>query len=163
MKAEIKETEYIKFTENLLKNYRHIEISIWNLEKQLEEIEDDLTSLPAIVYDNVKVQTSVSGSPTENSVIEITKERNRIQKELDKNKRVKKVIDAAIENLSGIQKDVMRMYVIEGMDWRMVSDKLNYSERQLREKKKDAVKSIACALFGYGIFEEDNESLFKLV
>lgn len=158
-KAGIKEIEYIKFTENLLKNYRHIEISIWNLEKQLEEIEDDFTSLPAIVYDDMKVQKSVSGSPIEQSALLLIEKKKELEKDIEKNKRLIRSVEIGMNNLSPIHREVLQLFVIEGNDWRYVCDKLNYGERQLREKKNQAVKSIACTLFGGKVFDKEENLL----
>lgn len=56
------------------------------------------------------------------------------------------------------------MYVIEGMDWINISDILKYSDRQLRKKKDEAIKSIALSLFGMTILaDEKNKTLFDML
>ena len=54
------------------------------------------------------------------------------------------------------------MFLIEDKDWREICYILNYSERQLRDKKNQAIKSIAVAIWGYKVLNED-ENLLDMV
>ena len=84
--------------------------------------------------------------------------------ETDKTEALVKKVDTAIANLDDIHRKVITMYVVEGMDWISIEDKLPYSERQLRKKKDEAVKSVAIALFGATVLKEkDVDTLFDLL
>ena len=156
---DIEKEDYIEFTESILKNYKNIKIGIENMEKDLEEITEDITSLPAIVYDDMKVQKSVSGSPVEQSALLLIEKKKELEKDIEKNKRLIRSIEIGMNNLSPIHREVLQLFVIDENDWRYVCDKLNYGERQLREKKNQAVRSVACTLFGGKVFDEERNLL----
>ncbi|EPZ54731.1 hypothetical protein H477_3872 [[Clostridium] sordellii ATCC 9714] len=44
-----------------------------------------------------------------------------------------------------------------------IIDIMSYEERQLRNKKKQAIRSIAIKLFGIKLFEEEEDTLFDLI
>jgi DNA-directed RNA polymerase specialized sigma24 family protein len=99
----------------------------------------------------------------EEEVIRSLSKIEEIEKELDEENSLIKQIDRAINSLSTIYKDIIQMKYIEGLDWQKIIDMTNYSERQLRNKKNHAVRSIAIALFGSKVFREEKPDLFNLI
>ena len=79
------------------------------------------------------------------------------------NKKIKKEIDRAINNLSQIHKDVISFRYIKRLSWLEISEKMNYEERQLRNKKNEAIKTIAIELFGAKVFKGVNSTLFDML
>jgi len=65
--------------------------------------------------------------------------------------------------LSPIHKEIINYKYIDGLSWDELIDKTSYSERSLKYKRSEAVKSIAITLFGRKVFKEDEPSLFDLM
>ena len=76
-------------------------------------------------------------------------------------------LDTVVEGMRGELDDpnayrqVIEYTMIDKQSWVYICDKLKYSETQLREKKKEAIKSLSYALFGYDI--SDEEDLLKRI
>ena len=57
-----------------------------------------------------------------------------------------------INNFSAIQNEMIEYKCIEDLSWNQIIDKTRYSERSLKYKRSEAVKSIAITLFGRKVF-----------
>ncbi len=160
--ADIK--QYLDFTEETLRQHKQMKLYLKTLAKRKENLEKEISNLRAVTYDGVSVQTSNTSSPVEDEVIKRYERMLDVVSETDKTEALVKKVDTAIANLDDIHRKVLTMYVVEGMDWISIEDKLPYSERQLRKKKDEAVKSVAIALFGATVLKEkDVDTLFDLL
>lgn len=160
--ADIK--QYLDFTEETLRQHKQMKLYLKTLAKRKENLEKEISNLRAVTYDGVSVQTSNTSSPVEDEVIKRYERMLDVVSETDKTEALVKKVDTAIANLDDIHRKVITMYVVEGMDWISIEDKLPYSERQLRKKKDEAVKSVAIALFGATVLKEkDSDTLFDLL
>lgn len=160
--ADIK--QYLDFTEETLRQHKQMKLYLKTLAKRKENLEKEISNLRAVTYDGVSVQTSNTSSPVEDEVIKRYERMLDVVSETDKTEALVKKVDTAIANLDDIHRKVLTMYVVEGMDWISIEDKLSYSERQLRKKKDEAVKSVAIALFGATVLKEkDEDTLFDLL
>ena len=160
--ADIK--QYLDFTEETLRQHKQMKLYLKTLAKRKENLEKKISNLRAVTYDGVSVQTSNTSSPVEDEVIKRYERMLDVVSETDKTEALVKKVDTAIANLDDIHRKVLTMYVVEGMDWISIEDKLPYSERQLRKKKDEAVKSVAIALFGATVLKEkDEDTLFDLL
>ncbi|WP_414697530.1 hypothetical protein [Peptacetobacter sp. AB845] len=160
--ADIK--QYLDFTEETLRQHKQMKLYLKTLAKRKENLEKEISNLRAVTYDGVSVQTSNTSSPVEDEVIKRYERMLDVVSETDKTEALVKKVDTAIANLDDIHRKVLTMYVVEGMDWISIEDKLPYSERQLRKKKDEAVKSVAIALFGATVLKEkDSDTLFDLL
>ena len=160
--ADIK--QYLDFTEETLRQHKQMKLYLKTLAKRKDNIEKEISNLRAVTYDGVSVQTSNTSSPVEDEVIKRYERMLDVVSETDKTEALVKKVDTAIANLDDIHRKVLTMYVVEGMDWISIEDKLPYSERQLRKKKDEAVKSVAIALFGATVLKEkDSDTLFDLL
>ena len=74
-----------------------------------------------------------------------------------------KKIDIAINNLSPLHREIIEYKYIKKLSWNEIIDKTCYSERSLRNKKNEAVRCIAIALFGVNVFKEEKYDLFNLI
>lgn len=160
------EKSYFKFTEKILYGYRDIEDFIIDTEEKIKDMdqEDFITTVGAINYDSIQVsQTFNVGRVTENKALDRVEEETELKIELYRNKKLKKEIDRAVNNLSSIHKDVIRFRYFEGLEWTQIVDKMHYEERQLRNKKNEAIKSIARKLFGVKVFREEEPTLFDML
>lgn len=161
--ADIK--QYLDFTEETLRQHKQMKLYLKTLAKRKDNLEKEISNLRAVTYDGVSVQTSNTSSPVEDEVIKRYEKMLDVISETDKTEALVKRVDTAIANLDDIHRKVVTMYVVEGMDWISIEDKLPYSERQLRKKKDEAVKSVAIALFGATVLKEKDEdsTLFDLL
>lgn len=160
--ADIK--QYLDFTEETLRQHKQMKLYLKTLAKRKDNLEKEIYNLRAVTYDGVSVQTSNTSSPVEDEVIKRYEKMLDVISETDKTEALVKKVDTAIANLDDIHRKVITMYVVEGMDWISIEDKLPYSERQLRKKKDEAVKSVAIALFGATVLKEkDEDTLFDLL
>ena len=116
--------------------------------------EEFITTVGAINYDSIQVsQTFNISRVTERKVLDKIEEEVELKIELYRNKKLKKEIDQVINNLSPLHKDIIKYRYIERLQWVEIVDKMNYEERQLRNKKNQAVRSIATKLFGVKVFK----------
>lgn len=160
--ADIK--QYLDFTEEMLKQHKQMKVFLKNVEKRREVLKNEIAELKGVSYDRVSVQSNNISNPTEELVIDRYERMLELISEKDKTETIVKTLDTAIANLDDIHRKVLVMYIIDGKDWLSIEDELKYSERQLRKKKDEAVKSVAVALFGATTLKEnDEDTLFDLL
>ena len=138
------EKNIFKFTEKILYGYKDIEEFISNTEEKIKLMDqEELT--------------------TEIKALDRVEEEVELKIELYRNKKLKREIDRVISNLSTTHKELINLRYIECLDWMQIVERMNYEERQLRNKKNEAVKSIARKLFGAKVFREDEPTLFDML
>ncbi|CEJ74241.1 probable sigma factor [[Clostridium] sordellii] len=155
-----------RFTEKILYGYKDIEEFIKNTEKKLKDIklDENTTTVGTINYNSIQVSHTFNISRvTERKALDKVEEETELKIELYRNKKLKKEIDQAINNLSPIYRDIIKYRYIDGLTWMEIIDIMSYEERQLRNKKKQAIRSIAIKLFGIKLFEEEEDTLFDLI
>jgi hypothetical protein len=75
-----------------------------------------------------------------------------LEKEIEEDSSLIIKIDRAINNLKPIHKDIVEYKYIADLSWDEIIDKTRnttYSERSLKYKRSEAVKSIAITLFDW--------------
>lgn len=155
-----------RFTEKILYGYKDIEEFIENTEKKLNDmkLEENTTTVGTINYDSIQVSPTFNISRiTERKALNKVEEETELKIELYKNIKVKREIDQVISNLSSIHRDVIRYRYIEGLQWLEITERMNYEDRHLRNKKNEAVKSIARKLFGVKVFRDEEPTLFDML
>lgn len=153
--TKLKDESYIDATKRLLKGYRAAKLSLNGRKKELENLAEDLVSLPALSCEE-KVQTSLSGNPTEDNALELIEKKKEIENNIRRDEILIERVEIAVSNLSEIYKDIIVMRYINGYSWQYLVDKLNYSERRLRDKNEEAIKAVAIGIYGYRACDEDN-------
>ncbi|WP_027701808.1 hypothetical protein [Metaclostridioides mangenotii] len=160
------EKECIEFTIELLKGYRELKLHLEELKMLKEKIKCDYTT-QAITYDKVKVSpTNKISKEVEEEVIRTLSKIEELEKEIKHESGLITKIERAIINLSPIHKEIIEYKYFEGLSWDEIIEKTKnttYSERSLKYKRSEAVKSIAITLFGSKVFKEDEPSLFDLM
>nr|WP_312216821.1 hypothetical protein [Clostridioides sp.] len=157
------EKDCIEFTVKLLKGYRELCLHLDELKSLKDKLKCDYTA-KAITYDKEKVSiTNKISKEVEEEVIRTLSRIEELEKEIEEESSLINQLDKAINNLSTIHKEIIKYKYIAGLSWDEIIDKTSYSERQLRNKKNEAVKSIAIALFGIKVFVEGNLSLFDFI
>lgn len=155
-----------RFTEKLLYGYVDIEEFIQDTEEKLNaaDQEEFITTIGAINYDSIQVSPTFNiGRMTERKALDRVEEETELKIELYRNKKLKKEIDKVVNNLSPIHRDVIQFRYFEGLEWSEIVEKMHYEERQLRNKKNEAIKSIARKLFGIKVFREEEPTLFDML
>lgn len=147
MTATEREKSFIRETKLLLKSYNQIKLNIEILKEEKQRAEWAV-SLPAITYDSINVQTSMKSDGVEHDAFKLMNRNKLIDLEIRENEYLINKIDRAIDSLSEIEANIVRLFYIEKHSWNSIVRRLNYSERALRYKRDDAVFSIAIALFG---------------
>lgn len=166
MKNETLEKDCFRFTEKLLYGYLDIEEFIQDTEEKIKAMdhEEFVTTVGAINYDSIQVSPTFNiGRITERKALDRVEEETELRIELYRNKKLKKEIDKVINNLSPIHRDIIHFKYFEGLEWSEIVEKMNYEERQLRNKKNEAIKSIARKLFGVKAFREEEPTLFDML
>ena len=160
------EKNIFKFTEKILYGYKDIEEFISNTEEKIKLMDQEelTTTIKAINYDSIQVSPTFNiGRVTEIKALDRVEEEVELKIELYRNKKLKREIDRAINNLSTTHKELINLRYIECFDWMQIVERMNYEERQLRNKKNEAVKSIARKLFGVKVLREEEPTLFDML
>lgn len=155
-----------RFTEKILYGYKDIEEFIENTEEKLKDLkfEENTTTVGAINYDSIKVSPTFNISRmTERKALDKVEEETELKIELYRNKKLKKEIDKVINNLAPIHRDIIKYRYFERLQWLEITERVSYEERHLRNKKYEAVKSIATKLFGIKVFKNENPTLFDML
>lgn len=145
--------KYYKSVEKLLYNYNMLKINIEITDKQLEELkyEDGITG---ISYDGEKIcKTYKFHSKTEDTAIRnieveelLKKRKEKLQSKLD-------ILDKLTEGLNEVEREIIRMYYIEGKQWWQIAYEVKYSERHCRRIRAEAICKLAVGLYGEEVLE----------
>ncbi len=157
------EKECIQFTEDILKGYRELRLHLDRLNRLKNNLKCEFTT-KGISYDREKVSpTNKISKEVEDEVIKTITKIEDLEKEIEEESSLIKEIDIVINNLSPIHREIIEYKYIEKLSWNEIIDKTCYSERSLRNKKNEAVRCIAIALFGLNVFKEKQPSIFEFV
>lgn len=145
--------KYYKEMEYLLYNYRMFEISIQNMQSEIDFLkkEDGTT---AISYDGVKTSPTFKfSSITENTALSVSEKIDYLEHSIKRIRSKLESIDRAIDGLTDIEKEIIKGRYINGQQWYVVAYKVKYSERHCKRIRTNAIIKIAIALFGDKIIE----------
>ena len=157
------EKHYINFIEDLLYNYKFFDIHIKNLKKMLDDIDKGI-SLESITYDKVKVSpTNKIQNSVMNKAIDITEAKKEIELEIYSEKRLKKILDTILNNLSPDIKNIIELKYMNKMSWDNIVDRVYCNKKTAMKYRDIALNSIAVGLFGSKIYRDGNPTLFDLI
>ncbi len=118
----------------------------------------------AITYGKEKVSPIKKISKeVEEEVIRTLCKIEELKNEIEEESSLITKIDGAINNLSPIHKEIIEYKYIEDLSWDEIIKKTCYSEKSLKYKRSEAIRSIAITLFGSKVFSDDEPSLFDLM
>ena len=145
--------KYYKSVEKLLYNYNMLKINIEITGKQLEELKEE-DGVTAINYDGVSVSdTNKFHSQTEDTAVRnieveelLKKRKEKLQSKLD-------ILDKLTEGLNEVEREIIRMYYIEGKQWWQIAYEVKYSERHCRRIRTEAICKLAVGLYGEEVIE----------
>ncbi|OZV10776.1 hypothetical protein CIW83_18325 [Tissierella sp. P1] len=140
--------DYYKETEYLLYNYKMFEISIENMEQEIEYLEKE-DGMTGISYDGISTSpTHKFSSITEDAALSNSEKIQFLQRNIERNRRQLEKIDRAMMGLSEVERIILEQKYIEGKQWWQVAHKAGYSERQCRNIRKDAINKMIIGIFG---------------
>lgn len=137
-----------KKIENLLYNYKMLKISIENLEKDIEFLEEE-DGAGSINYDDINVSpTNKFSSVVENTVLSKTEKREYLERTIKRNKIHIENIDKAMEGLTINERLIIEEKYIEGKQWWQVAYKVGYSEGHSKRIRKEAIEKLIIGIYG---------------
>lgn len=142
--------------EGILYNYNSIKASIISNKIRLDnlELEDPEDGVSAISYGEQGSKTNKFNSIVENATMINMQRLEKAKRELKRTIRYTdnkiKMIDNAMEILPETEKQILKMYYIDGYQWRDVANELNYSTRQCINLRKEAIENMLLSINGEG-------------
>ena len=145
--------KYYKSVEKLLYNYNMLKINIEILSHQLEELKKE-EGMKGVAYDDVKIsKTNKFHSQTEEAAINNIELEKLINKKKEKLQRKLDMLDKLTEGLNKVEREIIRMYYIEGKQWWQIAYEVKYSERHCRRIRSEAIGKLAVGLYGEEVLE----------
>ena len=146
--------DYLKLTKEYLRSLNYYREAEKNLSASLTDINVELgsVSIKSSNATNDEVHGASLGLNSveraaayrinlENRYTEIIRERNLLRKHIDK-------LTRAINTLPPAEQEVIKLFFADCMSYTKISETLNYSERTIKRRMHNAIRSIAVMLFG---------------
>ena len=135
----------------MLRDYHNNEVCIQMLQGDLLALQQlhNYNRNMAVSYDQPgSSRTNKVASPVETELVILEQQRERLQAELLRRQAWKQKIDLALANMSVEKRMLLQLRYIEGMSWKQVVQRIEYSEDYIRkELNRVAVETLACYLF----------------
>lgn len=144
---------YVNAVKDTLKCYHVISERVKFLNKCLGYIKNGMP-LQGISYEGTKVQTSNISKMTENTALKNIEDEQEIKAEIALCEKKTIIIEAAIDSLSPIAKQIIILRYKEKMLWIDVVDKVLYSERHCKYMLTDGIKELAVIFYGEKALEQ---------
>ena len=119
------EDNLYKKTDGVLFNYKSIKAEIFNLQLDIEELEEERDGMKGISYEEKSSPTHKFNSSVENEVIKREREINRLLKEKRSKERLITKIDNALDTLESEEKEIIRLRCFERKPWNIVGMVIN--------------------------------------
>lgn len=140
--------KHYKSIEKILKNYNMLKLNIEIADKQLQRLEED-DGLKGVSYDKEQLSKTYKFiSATEDTAIEKIIKKDKIEKDKDKSQEWISIMDRLINELDDVEKEILKMYYMEGMQWWQIAHKVKYSERWCKELRTKAIRKLVVGLYG---------------
>jgi len=109
-----------KKTDGLLFNYKAIKAEIFNLDIEIEELQEEYDGVKGITYEERTGPTNAFNSATENEVMKKEKEISKLLKEKKSKERLISKIDNALDSLEDEEREIIKLRCIERKSWNKV-------------------------------------------
>ena len=114
-----------------------------------EMIDIDDISLSSIQYDKEKSSPTFKfNSETENTAINNIEKKDKLKNKIRETERRLERLERGIQALKGVEHSIISLRYIEGLGWREIAYKVNYSQRHCTRTKNNAIRKLSVALFG---------------
>lgn len=140
--------DYYKETEYLLYNYKMFEISIKNMQNEIENLKKE-DGASAINYSGIQTSpTNKFSSSTENTALSISERIDYLEHSIKRMKNRLESINEALEGLTEIERDIITKRYIEGSQWYVIAYHVKYTERWCKQLRSKAIKKLIIGIFG---------------
>ena len=139
----IEDKDLYKKTDGVLFNYKSIKAEIFNLELDIEELQEEIEGVKAVSYDEKSSPTHKFNSSVENEVIKKEQEINRLLREKRSKERLIKKIDNALNSLDIEEKEIVQLRCFERKPWNKVGMTINKDADYCGKIKRAAVNKIS--------------------
>jgi len=126
--------------EDIIKNYNQISARINILEQEKDSIIN--TGMSAMSFVEVKIKSNQIYSVVEECAIENVEKKELIDKKIYILKKRRKILDEAINSTSHLEKNIIRMKLIEEEPYYKICGELAISKRHAINLKKRALEKI---------------------
>lgn len=143
-----KEHNYYKETEYLLYNYKMLQISIENMEQEIEYLKKE-DGVSGISYDGINTSpTHKFSSVTEDAALSNREKIHYLERIIEKHRRTIESINRAMEGLTDIERKIIQEKYIEGKQWYVVAYDVNCSESTGKRYRRRAINKLSIGIFG---------------
>jgi len=132
----------------ILEFYKNIDEEILLRKKAAAELEERYYSpLGCVAYDGMPKGQGGVARPTENTVLNVpawvSSDLRNLQREQRKLYRLKTAIRQELNRLPYIQKAVIAMFYLDGLQWVRIAARIHYSERHCKNIRDCALAALA--------------------
>ncbi|MBZ4656496.1 MAG: putative sigma factor [Thermoanaerobacter sp.] len=150
--------KYYRETEYFLYNYKMFEISIENLKREIEYLENE-DGVTGIDYSSEKISPTYKfSSITEDTVLAVSEKIHYLQRCIERIQSKIDSINRALEGLTEIEREIIEKRYFEGKPWYVIAYEVSYNERWCKELRRRAISKIAIGIHGdTALLEHDND------
>lgn len=137
-----------KKIENLLYNYKMLEISITNMEQEIEYLNQE-DGLSGISYDSISTSpTNLCKSSTEGIALSNMEKVHWLEHNILRATRDIEKLDMALEGLEEVEKQIVKDYYINNKQWWQVASVAMYSESWCKKLRTKAIRKLVIGVYG---------------
>ena len=145
--------EFFESTEVILKNHRGIIRHIKILEDTMSEIREYKSrGIKSISTDGIRVSSS-PGDSIGNQVVKISEMMERVQREIDDEKKYIALIKKGMADLSDQEKEIIEMRYFDNIPDSKIALYTNYERSNIFRKRVAAVRKLAVVIYGIKCLE----------
>lgn len=134
--------------EQLLSNYKMLEISIRNMKQEIEYIEKE-DGMSGISYDGISTSpTNQCKSATEGIALSNMEKIHFLEHSIERATRQIEKVDRALEGLEEIEKQIINEKYINSRQWWQVAGIVKYSESWCKQIRRRAISKLIIGIYG---------------
>lgn len=145
--------EFFESTEVILKNHRGIIRHIKILEDTMSEIKEYKSrGIKSISTDGIRVSSS-PGDSIGNQIVKISEMMERVQREIDDEKKYVTLVKKGMADLSDQEKEIIEMRYFDNIPDSKIALYTNYERSNIFRKRVAAVRKLAVVIYGIKCLE----------
>lgn len=145
--------EFFESTEVILRNHRGIIRHIGILEDTMNEIKEYKSrGIKSISTDGVRV-SSLPGDSIGKQVVKVSEMLERVQREIDDEKKYISLIEKGMSNLTDQEKEIVEMRYFDNIPDSKIALYTNYERSNIFRKRVAAVRKLAVVIYGIKCLE----------
>lgn len=145
--------EFFESTEVILRNYRGIIRHIGILEDTMDEIKEYKSrGIKSISTDGSRVSLFL-GDSIGKQVVKVSEMLERVQKEIDDEKKYISLIEKGMSNLTDQEKEIVEMRYFDNIPDSKIALYTNYERSNIFRKRVAAVRKLAVVIYGIKCLE----------